>query len=215
MRRNHVQFWIVLVLLVGTAVFLHLRSRAESLPAHHELSSFPTRIADWTSRDVVIPDDIRKVLGNGDFLERIYARSPDEPPIDFFLAYFPSQRTGSSIHSPKNCLPGSGWEPVESSHIPLRQPDGKAIVVNRYVLQKGSTRLLVLYWYQSQGRAVASEYWAKFYLVVDAIGKNRTDGALVRVVTAQAPGETIDSSQSRAVTFAQAIIPVLPGFIPK
>lgn len=215
MNQGQARFWIVLVLLVGAAAFLHSRSRAESLPARHELASFPTRIADWTSREVVISDDIRKILGNGDFLQRMYARSPHEPPIDFFLAYFPSQRTGSSIHSPKNCLPGSGWDPVESSHIPLRRPDGTVSSVNRYILQRGTNRLLVLYWYQSQGRAVASEYWAKFYQVVDAISQNRTDGALVRVITAQVPGESIDSAQSRAVTFAQAVIPFLPGFIPK
>jgi EpsI family protein len=214
MQRNQVRFWIVLALVVAAAVFLRSRSRAESLPPHRELSAFPARIDDWTGRDVVISDDILSILGNGDFLQRIYSRSPDEPPIDFFLAYFPTQRTGSTIHSPKNCLPGSGWEPIESSHIALQVPSGQSILVNRYILQRVSSKLLVLYWYQSQGRSVASEYWAKFYLVVDAIGRNRSDGALVRVLTAQAPGESIESSQSRAMTFAKAIIPILPGFIP-
>ena len=215
MRQGQARFWIVLALLVGAAVFLRSRSRAESLPLHRELSSFPTQIDGWTSRDVVMSEDIRRILGNGDFLQRIYGRSPDEPPIDFFLAYFPTQRTGSSIHSPKNCLPGSGWEPIESSHTALQAPSGKSILVNRYILQRGSSKLLVLYWYQSQGRSVASEYWAKFYLVVDAIGRNRSDGALVRVITPQPPGESIESSESRAVTFAKAIIPILPGFVPE
>jgi len=215
MRQGQARFWIVLALLVGAAVFLRSRSRAESLPARRELSSFPTQIDGWTSRDVVISDDIRRILGNGDFLQRIYGRSPDEPPIDFLLAYFPTQRTGSTIHSPKNCLPGSGWEPIESSHTALQVPSGKSILVNRYTLQRGSSKLLVLYWYQSQGRSVASEYWAKFYLVVDAIGRNRSDGALVRVITVQAPSESIESSQSRAITFAKAIIPILPGFVPE
>jgi len=215
MQRNQVRFWIVLALVVGAAVFLRSRSRAESLPMHRELSAFPTRIADWTSREVVISDDIRRILGEGEFLERIYGRSPTEPPIDFLLAYFPTQRTGSSVHSPKNCLPGSGWEPIESSHTALQGPSGKSILVNRYILQRGGSKLLVLYWYQSQGRSVASEYWAKFYLVVDAIGRNRSDGALVRIITAQAPGESIESSQSRAVTFAETTIPILPGFVPE
>ncbi|MBZ5515332.1 MAG: EpsI family protein [Acidobacteriia bacterium] len=216
MRQNQVRFWVVLALLVGTALFLRSRSHAENLPARQALASFPARVADWTSRgDILISDDIRKILGEGDFMQRVYARSPGEPPIEFFLAYFPSQRTGSSFHSPKNCLPGSGWEPVESSHIPLRRADGQVVLVNRYILQRGSNRLFVLYWYQSQGRAVASEYWAKFYQVMDAIGKNRTDGALVRVSTPQALGESVESSQKRAMAYAEEIVPILPQFIPE
>ena len=215
MRYNQARFWIVLALLLSAAAFLHSRSRAETLPPHRDLDSFPIQLGDWTGRQIYIADDIRKILGNGYFLQRMYTRSPSEPPVELFLAYFPSQRTGSTIHSPKNCLPGSGWEPLESSHIPLQGPGGKNIVANRYILQRGNSRLLVLYWYESQGRAIASEYWAKFYLVVDTISHNRSDGALVRFITAQAPGESIETSQSRAVTFAQAVVPILPGFIPE
>ena len=215
MHYHQVRFWIVLALLLSAAAFLHSRSRPETLPPHRALDSFPNRLGDWTGREIYIPDDIRKILGNGDFLQRMYTRSPSEPAVELFLAYFPSQRTGSTIHSPKNCLPGSGWEPLDSSHTALQDPSGKSIFVNRYILQRGNSRVLVLYWYQSQGRAVASEYWAKFYLVADTISHNRSDGALVRVITAQAPGESVESSQRRAVTFAQAVIPILPGFIPE
>jgi EpsI family protein len=215
MRHNQARFWIVLALLLGAAAFLHSRSRAETLPARRDLDSFPNQLGDWTGRQIYIADDIRKILGDGDFLQRIYTRSPSEPAVELFLAYFPSQRTGSTIHSPKNCLPGSGWEPLESSHIALQGPSGKSILANRYILQRGSSKLLVLYWYQSQGRAVASEYWAKFYLVVDTISHNRSDGALVRVITAQAPGESIESSQARDVTFAETVIPILPAFVPE
>jgi EpsI family protein len=215
MRTTQARFWIVLALLLGAAAFLHSRSRPETLPPHRDLDAFPIQLGDWTGRQIYIADDIRQILGNGDFLQRIYTRSANEPAVEFFLAYFPSQRTGSTIHSPKNCLPGSGWEPLESSHTALPGPGGKSIVANRYVLQKGGRRLLVLYWYQSQGRAVASEYWAKFYLVVDTIRHNRSDGALVRVITAQAPEESIEASQARAVTFAEKVIPLLPGFVPE
>jgi EpsI family protein len=215
MRQGQARFWIVLALLVGAAVFLRSRSRAESLPARRELPSFPTQIDGWTSRDVVISDDIRRILGNGDFLQRIYGRSPDEPPIDFLLAYFPTQRTGSSIHSPKNCLPGSGWEPIESSHTALQVPSGKSILVNRYILQRGSSKLLVLYWYQSQGRSVASEYWAKFYLVVDAIGRNRSDGALVRIITSMGRDEGPANAQQRAIEFTAHILPLLDTYVPR
>src|SRR5437764_9538068 len=115
------------------------------------------------------------------------------------MAYFPTQRTGSTIHSPQNCLPGSGWVPVEFSRVevPLRGSDN--IRVNRYVIGKGLDRMLVIYWYQAHGRVVASEYWAKFYLVEDAIRMNRSDGALVRLMTPIGQNESAASAQQRGV----------------
>ena len=163
----------------------------------------------------MISEETRKILGDGEFLHRVYRSSQDEPAVEFFLAFFPSQRTGSSIHSPKNCLPGAGWVPVESSHIPLRDSDGKTISVNRFIIARGPDRQLVLYWYQSHGRVVASEYWAKFYLVADAIHLNRSDGSLVRVITPLTRSESLESGQQRAVEFAQAILPVLDNYIPR
>jgi EpsI family protein len=215
MRRNQVRFWIVLTLLFSAAAFLHTRSRAETLPPRLVLDSFPSRLGDWTSRQIYIADDIRKILGDGDFLQRVYTRSPSEPAMELFLAYFPSQRTGSTIHSPRNCLPGAGWVPVDASQVPLRQPDGKIAFVNRYIIQKGMSRQLVLYWYQSHGRLVASEYWAKFYLVADAISMNRTDGALVRIITALPSGENVDHAQQRAMEFTQLVLPNLHSFVPQ
>jgi EpsI family protein len=209
------RFYFLVFLLAMTAVFLRSRSRAEVLPPRDELGSFPVRVAAWTGRDIVISEETRKILGDGEFLHRVYRSSQDEPAVEFFLAFFPSQRTGSSIHSPKNCLPGAGWVPVESSHIPLRDSDGKTISVNRFIIARGPDRQLVLYWYQSHGRVVASEYWAKFYLVADAIHLNRSDGSLVRVITPLTRSESLESGQQRAVEFAQAILPVLDNYIPR
>jgi len=204
----------VVVLLAGAGLFLHSRSQPELLPPHNPLASFPSRVGDWQGRDLVLSPNIRQVLGEGDFLVRVYGRGPDEPYLDLFLAFFPSQRAGSTIHSPQNCLPGAGWLPVESGKIKLLRPDGKTITVNRYLIGKGLERRLVLYWYQAHGRVVASEYWAKFYLVADAIRMNRSDGALVRITTPVAPQESVESGERRAVEFAQQILPTLDDYFP-
>ena len=210
----HLRFWVVVLLLLATAGFLRSRSGAENLPPRQELASFPLQIGDWKGREILIADDIRKILGDGDFMQRSYYRSSSEPAIDLFIGYFPTQRTGSSIHSPKNCLPGAGWVPVESRNVALLWPDGKTGLVNRYVIQKGLNRQLVLYWYQSHDRVVASEYWAKFYMIVDAIQLNRTDGALVRFITPLAPGESADEGQKRILACTQQVLPLLRPFIP-
>jgi EpsI family protein len=171
-------------------------------------------VKDWSGQEIAIQPEIREILGDGEFLLRIYTRALQEPYIDFFLAYFPTQRTRSTIHSPQNCLPGAGWLPVESARMQLSRPDGRAITVNRYVIAKGLERRLVLYWYQAHGRLVASEYWAKFYLVTDAIRMNRSDGALVRIITAVDRNEDVEHAQQRAVEFAQVILPSLDSCIP-
>ena len=177
------------------------------------MSSFPVRIGEWTGQDLAMSADVLSVLGPGDFLSRTY-RAYGQPPIDFFVAYFPSQRTGDTIHSPKNCLPGSGWTPMDSSHITITGTNGTSISANLYLIEKGSDRQLVIYWYQAHGRAVASEYVAKFYLVADAIRMNRSDGSLVRVVTPIGNGEDPAAGEKRAVGFAKQIAPMLSRYIP-
>ena len=210
-----VRMFPIVVLLAGAGLFLHSRSQPELLPPHDPLASFPSRVGDWQGTDLVLSPNIREVLGEGDFLVRVYGRGPDEPYLDLFLAFFPSQRTGNSIHSPQNCLPGAGWLPVESGRIRLLRPDGKTITVNRYLIGKGLERRLVLYWYQAHGRVVASEYWAKFHLVADAIRMNRSDGALIRVTTPMAQNESPVSAEQRGVAFVQDVLPLLGRYIPQ
>jgi EpsI family protein len=136
-----------------------------------------------------------------------------QPPIGLFIAYFPSQRTGDTIHSPKNCLPGAGWTFLQSGRAEL-DAGKQHLRVGQYVIAKGMERELVLYWYQAHGRAVASEYWAKFYLVADSIRMNRTDGSLVRVITAILPGEDEHSAEARAADFVRQFVPTVGRFIP-
>ncbi len=211
---NLFRFLVVAFLLAATAAFLQARQMAEFVPKSDPVSSFPIQVSNWTGQDMPIEPDVLTVLGPGDFLSRIYTQ-PDQPYIDFFLAYFPSQQSGDTVHSPKNCLPGSGWTPLESSRIRISIADGASIPANRYIISKGLNRQLVIYWYQAHGRTVASEYWAKFYLVADAIRSNRTDGSLVRIVTPIEEDEAADSAEQRAVSFAQQIAPMLDKYVPR
>ncbi len=202
---------IVAVLIVSTGLFLRSRAQADILPPREPLSSFPLTIGSWQGVDVTIPKWALDVLGAGEFVERRFGRSADEPLVDLFIAYFPSQRMGSTMHSPQNCLPGSGWTPVNFSRVELSGPAGRSIRVNRYVLARGMDRLLVYYWFQEHDRVVASEYWSKFYLVVDAIRINRSDGALVRVTTGIDDPARADR---RAVDFVETVLPSLDRYIP-
>jgi EpsI family protein len=154
------------------------------------------------------------VLGDGDFLERNYIREGGSAPIDLFIAYFPSQRAGSTIHSPKHCLPGAGWMFDSSRSIDLEDADGRAHRVGEYVISNGQAKEFVIYWYEAHGRSVASEYLAKVYLVADAMRMNRTDGALVRIITPIRSSEGEAQAKARAEGFARQLAPTLTRFIP-
>lgn len=205
---------VVVAMLGGAGLFLRARDRGESLPSHQELAGFPKQVAGWSGEDVPLDPDTREVLGDGEFLLRIY-RLPGQPYVDYFVAYFATQRTGSTLHSPQNCLPGSGWAPVDFARIELPLAADRRVTVNRYVISKGLEQQLVLYWYQSNGRVVASEYWAKIFLVTDSIRRNRSDGALVRIVTPIARGETAQDAERRALRFATAVTPQLDSYVPR
>lgn len=202
----------VALLLLSTALLLATRGDREVIVAHQPLALFPVTLGDWNGQALIIDPREIEILGTGDFAARGYARNAD-PPLDLFVGYFPSQRTGTSIHSPKNCLPGSGWAPVESKYVNLSL-DGHQYQVNEYIVQKNDQKRLVLYWYQAHGRLVASEYVAKFYLVADSIRIGRSDAALVRITTPILGNEGAAGAEKRALQFAYALMPNLNGYIP-
>jgi EpsI family protein len=214
--RAYWRFLIAIAILGGTALLLHARNSAEIIPPRPALSSFPRAVGDWTAvRDVALPKEILDVLGPGDFLTRTYFEAESGSYADLFIAYFPSQRSGDTIHSPKNCLPGAGWTPIQSDRVTLSLNGQTPFPANRYVIAQGENRDLVLYWYLAHNRAVASEYSAKFYLVTDSIRMHRTDGSLIRLVTGISRGETVDSAQSRLLSLANAITPVINDYVPR
>jgi len=139
------RFLLLVATLATTAGLLQARHRTERIVPRQTLNAFPTSVGLWTGKNMDISPDVLQVLGPGDFASRMYFRD-GQPPLDLFIAYFASQRSGDTIHSPKNCLPGSGWTPMQSSYIQIAIPNHLPITVNRYVIGKGSDRQLVLYW---------------------------------------------------------------------
>jgi EpsI family protein len=208
------RYWTVVLLLAGVALFLHLRAHVDQNPPSEPLAQFPLSLAGWTGSDLQVDQEVRDVLGAGDILSRLYLQDKHTPPVSLFIGYFPSQRTGQTIHSPKNCLPGAGWVFESSATVDLVDAAGKSHRVGEYIISNGEARQFVLYWYQAHGRSVANEYMAKIYMVADAMRLNRTDGALVRVITPIAPREDTAAAKERAEAFTRQLAPLLPRFIP-
>jgi EpsI family protein len=213
--RPNVRFLSTVLLLSGVATFLQARAGNERFPPREPLPSLPFHLGEWEGIDEPISPAVLQVLGKGEFLQRAYLYGSETEPVQLFIAYFPSQRTGDTIHSPQNCLPGSGWSPLESTRIVLTVPGHVPFQANRYLIGKGEDQQLVLYWYWSHDRAEASEYWAKFHLVEDAIRLNRSDGALIRISTTLHAGEPADTAQSRTVDFAGKLVPKLDNYLPR
>ncbi len=212
------------VLLSGAAV-LARASTQEPVPIRQSLTSFPMQLDGWQGRHGEPFDDtIMAVLGVDEYVNAGYVRAADLP-IGLYVGYYQSQRQGDAIHSPLNCLPGAGWAPLSKSTASLTVSEpaaaggtmvSRTIDVNRYVIEKGADRQMVLYWYQSHGRVIASEYTSKAYMILDAMRTNRTDAALVRVITVIPDGsaEATFAAERRASDFVKTLFPVLAAYIP-
>lgn len=216
MKNSTPRFVIAALLIASTAVFLQAHSRQEVFPPRAPLQSFPVSLGPWVGTDSTIDKDSLEVLGDGEFLLRIYQdQQQPQPYIDLFIAYYKSQRAGKTPHSPQHCLPGAGWAPVENTRVTLAMPGHVSFPVNRYVISKQDARQIVLYWFWAHDRGVASEYWNKFYLVADSIKMNRSDGSLIRITSPIKPGETVDEAQQRISPFVSSILPMLDDYIPR
>lgn len=206
---------VVGILLGVCGIFLHFRSMGRGVHRGVPLVDFPLDFQGWIGRPIRISGDVLAVLGPGEFLERTYRGSGTGVPVNLFVAYFPNQRRGDTMHSPQDCLPGSGWTPISSRRLTVVGWQGKSLTVNRYVIAKGLDRMLVLYWYEEQGRDVANEYVAKAYLITDSIAENRTDGALVRVSVPIVSHGNAGKAQQTALAFTRDALPVLRTYIEK
>jgi EpsI family protein len=208
------RFWVISLLLAGTALLLHFRGDRDLIPASEPLSQVPRTIAGRTGNDMPIDQETLDVLGVGDFLLRDYAQGGRSVPIGLLIAYYPTQRTGVTMHSPKHCLPGSGWVFESSQYVDLDDTNGNPHQVGEYIVADGDNRQFIIYWFQEHGRSIANEYLARVYLVKEAMQFNRTDGALVRVITPIDSNEGTSAARARAEGFAAQLFPMLPRFIP-
>src|ERR1700675_4947564 len=216
MNTGSLRFWVVAVIMLATALVLQAHSRNEFFPPRESLSSLPPQIDGWTGTDSVLDQDTLDILGPGEFLVRDYENaSQPQAWVNLYIAYFPTQKAGDTIHSPNHCLPGAGWVPTSREVVQIARPDGSSFPVNRYVVSKSGDRELVLYWFQAHGRAVASEYWAKYYLVSDSVRMNRSDGGLVRLITPMLNGESRDAAQARLMKLGSHFLPLLDSYIPR
>jgi EpsI family protein len=198
---------------------LQVLSHDEPVLTRKSFSEFPFFLADrWSGKELGLDQTVLDVLKLTDYMMRAYvptAKADNEPateavPVWLYVGYYQSQRTGATYHSPKNCLPGAGWQFVESEEvtIPLRQ--GSSMRINKVVIQKGLDKPVILYWYQDRGRIIASEYRAKGYLVWDAVTKHRTDGALVRLSVPVAT--TPEAAYRYALNFLEDLVPLLQEY---
>ena len=221
MRSAQLRMIVVATCLLGASVYLAEASRAEVLPPREPLGLLPMSVGGWIGhREPDFTPDILAILGVDDYVTRIYVQ--DQQPVGLYVGYHTSQRQGDTIHSPLNCLPGAGWQPVDVGRaiIPVKGAPGAANVttpveVNRVIIAKGLDRQLVLYWYQSHRRVVAGEYRAKIFTVLDSVRYNRTDAALVRVISPIAESDVqAREAERRATTFVQDLFPLLGPHLP-
>jgi EpsI family protein len=214
LNNRYVRILSVVLLLEG-GVYYAVAARSELTPQIGPLSLFPARLPGWTmSKEFPIEKEIQDVLKADDTLNRAYVNSAGTAEVVFFVAFFKTQRYGQSPHSPKNCLPAAGFEPIESSVMHLAVPGWSTpIEVNKYVTERGDEKSVTLYWYQSHNRVIANEYWARYWLVLDAIRFRRSDTSIVRVV-APVTNNRIGEATDSGVQFIQAMFPALLSALP-
>jgi EpsI family protein len=213
-----VRLFVVGACFVMTSAYLAHASRPEQIPPRAPLASFPATIGGWSGRTA--PDferGVLEVLGVDEYVNRYYVSGAQLAHV--YIGYYRSQHQGGAIHSPMNCLPGAGWLPVQSGRVSLSlsaDPALNSVDVNRLIIQKGLDRQVVLYWYQSHGRTIPSEYWSKVYLVLDAIRLNRSDAALIRIIapinSTLPDGEAV--AERSTISLAEAMLPIFGRYLP-
>jgi len=207
---------------VATAIVVQNRRNERQVIPSEPLRAFPLHIGPWAGRQAATLDErVVRVLGADDYLSRVYTAGTagTTAPVDLFIGFYGSQRTGAVIHSPLNCLPGAGWQPVSRRRLQMnvagRQGISRRVEVNEVMVQQGEERQLAIYWYQERGRVVASEYTSRALMVLDAIRSGRTDGALVRVMTpAGIDASQDDAARLRLRNFVETVFATLDGYLP-
>jgi EpsI family protein len=209
------RFGVLLGVLLLSGIVINVWERAgEARVERRELKEFPAQVGQWrqTGTDTRFDKETEQVLRADDYLSRSFV-APDGRVANFYVGYYATQRNGATYHSPLNCLPGTGWTMNSPATIEIKPTNGApSFEANRYIIENGSNRQLLVYWYQGRGRKVASEYWGKIYTVIDSVKRRRSDGAMVRIMLPVGADE--QAALSSAAALAAEVAPVLPGFVP-
>jgi EpsI family protein len=207
---------LTLMLLVQASL-IGVLAPAEDVPLSRPLTLIPKQLSGWRmyGEEGVIEPEIMNLLKADDTLSRTYVDPGSGKFTSLFIAFFKSQRAGVAPHSPKVCLPGSGWVPTTSETLPINiQGRGEPIYVNRYIVSKGQNRSLVIYWYQTPYRIIAGEFTAKFYTVVDGLRHHRSDTSLIRVIVPIGETESENQAETTAMRFIQDAFEPIRTFLP-
>ena len=213
-KSSTLRFAILFAAIIGVGVLVNTWAYlGEAHVDRKPLKDFPAQLGQWQkNKDTTIDDETMKVLRASDYLLRDF-QTPNGQAANFYVGYYASQREGASYHSPLNCLPGSGWTLTQPDKVTISLPDGRSFAANKWVIQNGDYKSLMIYWYQGRGRAVASEYWGKVYTVIDSVRLRRSDGAMVRVTVPIGSSETaaLDSAKDLSAKAAAALDDYVPN----
>lgn len=206
---------IVLTLFAITWYLLQLTSGVKAVPIKQTLSHFPHQVGGYRlANSFQSSAGVLQLLGVDDYIQYNYIDETNSQ-INLYAGYYTAVGVNGSYHSPKNCLPGGGWGIDRVKKVVLKSGiEGKSeSTVSEMLIRSGSDYQVVLYWYQNRGRIIASEYWEKIYLVLDALFKGRRDGTFVRIMTV-AHGGDIGAAEERAKLFAEQVMPVFEQYLP-
>ncbi|HYD32268.1 MAG TPA: VPLPA-CTERM-specific exosortase XrtD [Azospirillaceae bacterium] len=207
---------VLLIVAAGAGVAL-LDARPEKTPGHAPLADFPLHIAPWTGKAEALAPQTLEVLKPTDYAMINYSTPEPGAFINLHVAYYASQRAGASAHSPQACIPAGGWLIDDIRQLAPQAPaeDFMAFPVNRVLIRRGDARQLIYYWFEQRGRAITNEYLVKVYILWDALTRQRTDGALVRLAIPIPPGEEETAADGRLAEFLKAVYPHLARHLPR
>lgn len=205
--------WAPAVVMGAGAVLVMGIGAPQGVDLRQPLASLPGTMGAYSSEDRTLDSEELAANGASAYLLRFFKDGAGAEAFSVYIGYYAHQRNGKTIHSPKNCLPGSGWEPL-AADVRLVEVDGGTVPVNRYLLAQGGQRALVYYWYQGRGRVAASEYQVKWELLRDAAFRARTEEAMVRIVVPL--GSEFDDAGADTVADAMVreLVPALHRVLP-
>jgi exosortase D (VPLPA-CTERM-specific) len=203
------------VLVVFVIVALVTPRPAEVFPSRLAFSEFPLHLGPWAGRTQSMEGVYLDQLKIDDYLLADYTDGASTT-VNLYMAYYNSQRKGEAVHSPRSCLPGGGWQLRDFGQRTIAgvSIDGRPLRVNRTIIELGTQRQLVYYWFQQRGRIVTNEFAVKWYLFWDALTRHRTDGALVRLIVQIPPASSEADADRSLVDLTRRVAPILTRYVP-